>query len=726
MEIVRIFNKKRIFILFVLFLINGLFFLRERSDLKMYEIFNRLVSEVDAKTERAVDIRKTARSVLNKYADVYKDSEEYEDYLKARQLLLEKVDYVENYTENKTQQIENSKVVLSSSLFRDKNSFSYLNIIKTTKDLERIKNEKVTLSNGIWLEKVTDYELIYYVIAVAAVMIVYSLIEDRKTGIIYLQYAAPNGRGRLFLKRLCILMGAVFAVTVLLFAEISILSLKRYGGLEGINDPVCSDELFAMCSMGGMSRITWLVINVLRIAFAVGAMGMCAWAVLTCFNNTNIGLCGFILLYGVEILFNRIITDKSIFRVFKLFNLKYLIDSRTAWFTYRNWGYSNIITDMAQSTGILITLVMGISMVLLAKNCVLCGPLNKVGVLEKALIKTYECAMKLFAKLPAAVMELFKLVVSQRIGVAIIVIVLLFANMNKGYVLKYSVVMSSISNLCTSYEGASTETLSEKRDALLQEKAKYEGDNDITAISKKNIIEAQIEHLDYVIEKRREGVNASLISPYEYEAALGKNQTANQQFIAMLCIMVMLLANIGAISYEKKNGMLYHICTAQNRMRWIRNKILYNGILAALTAMILYGWYYYDLIQLYRLTDFNASVQSLPMFANYVQDIPIWGFAALDLALKIIVLIAIGGMAFTISAIFNYDVGYFAELLIIMPYFLCELGMNIFSYISVPKIMAFMPFWLEGRAAYNLAADIIVIIIGIIGYIYGAYRIVRR
>lgn len=159
MEFVRVFNKKRILILLILFIINGIFFLRECSDLKMYEIFDTLVLEIDHEAENAVDIRKTALSVLNEYDDVYKNSTEYEEYLKARELFLEKVEYINNYSKNKIQQLENSKVVLSSSLFSDKNSFSYLNIIKTTQDLEAIKDTKVTLSNGVWLEKVTDYKI---------------------------------------------------------------------------------------------------------------------------------------------------------------------------------------------------------------------------------------------------------------------------------------------------------------------------------------------------------------------------------------------------------------------------------------------------------------------------------------------------------------------------------------------------------------------------------------
>lgn len=724
MEFKRVFNKKRVLVLALLFLLNGIFFARDCSDLKMYDMYNRLVLEINQRTERAVDLKKTARSVLKEYADVYADSSEYEEFCKAREYLLEKVDYIENYSSNITRQTENSKAALSNSLFNDKNSFSYLNIIKTTKDLEAIKNADVTFSNGIWLEKISDYEMIYYFIIIAVMMIVYSFVEDRKTKIIYLQYAAANGRGKLFLKRTLMFAGTIFLITSLFFAEISTISLYLYGGLEGIWDTVCSDELFAICSMGGLSRVTWLAANVFRIALSAGAIGMCVWAVLTCFNNSNIGLFVFILLYGIEFLLNGIITDKSIFRFFKFFNLKYLIDGRDAWFTYYNWGYSNIATDIAESTGVLIIIVIIISVIMLVRNCILYNPLTKVGLLEKILIKLYDCIMRLFAKLPVGIMEIFKVVVSQRVGIILIIIVILFVNMNKGYKLKYNIEMVLISNMCETYKTGTTKDLMAAKDELIQEKELCKEDSD--AMSKVSLIDARIEYLDYVIQKREAGVSVSLISPYEYEAALGKNQVSNQQFISMLCIIVMIFINVGALSYEKKCGMLCNIRVTKNRMRWIKNKMLYNGVFASIVVIILYGWYYYALVQLYDLTDFNASIQSLTMFANYVLDIPIWGFIALDLLLKIIVLIAIGGIAFTISAMFNYDVGYLAGLIMVLPHFLYELGIDMLSYFSLPKLMAFMPFWLEGRITYNLIADIIIIIIGVLGYIYTSYRFVRK
>lgn len=723
MEFIRIFTKKRLVVLLLLFIANGLFFIRECSDAKIYRIYDAMLLETDKRTEDD-DMKKAVSSVIIEFRDAYKESAEYDEYSEAKAYLLEKIEYVENYSDSIAQKIGSSKVLLKSSLYSDKSSFSYLNIVKTTKDLESIKDAEVTLSNGIWLEKVSNYKLIYYFIMIMVVMMIYSMVEDKKTKIIYLQYAAKNGRGKLFLKRLFIFIGMTLCITVLFFTEVSVISLYTYGGIEGIGDSVCSDELFALCSMCGESRIVWLFINVIKAALTFVVLGVCLWAFLSGFNNSNIGLYAFILLYCIEVVLNRVITAKSIFRIFKYINIKYLIDCSDVWFVYNNWGYDGIVTDISESTMLLLAVVCVISIIMITINSLRCNPLTKMGFIEKFLLRIYDGVIKVFAKLPVGVMELFKLVYTQKIGIVVIAILILFVNMKKGYVLSYNVSMSAMVELCESQRLSSTEELAEKRSELVVEREAYKGD--IDAAQKIEILDMQIDYLDYIIEKRNLGVDVSTISQYEYESAFGKKQTSNQQYIAMLCIVVMLVSNIGAVSYERKCGVISNIRASKNRVRWIVKKILYATILASVITLFIYGWYYVCLVKLYRLEDYGVSIQSLMMFKDYPFDIPIWGFVAIDMLLKLILLVAVGGIAFAISSVFSYDIGYFVGIIVILPHLLCELGITALSYVSLPKIMAFMPYWVEGKVAYNIIADIVIIGIGIAGYLYGYYRTVIK
>lgn len=724
MEFLRIFNKKRILILALLFVINGLFFIRECSEIGKYKVYNDLVVEFNNKTESAVDIKKTALFVLEEYKNDHENISEDENYLEVRKMFMDKVEYVRDYSRVKTKQIENSKAMLSSSIFSDKTSFSYLNAVKTRNVLEKIKDENVTVSNGVWLEKIVDYKPVYYIIMVAVAMIIYAFIEDRKTGIVYIQYAAANGRAKLFARRLGILLTTTVVITMLFFGELAVISLNLYGGVEGLNASVCSDEMFAMCSMG-MTRLVWFLINVLRVSMSVFVMGLLMWGILTYFNNSNIGLCAYLLLYGVEIVANALITEKSVFRFVKFFNLTYLVDSGDAWFSYGNWGYRYIIMDIAESTGVLMVVIGLVSVAMIVRSCVMYNPLSRTSFIEKMFMSLYDLFMRLFSKLPVAVMELFKLVVSQRVGVVVIAVVALFANMNKGYVLTYSMNMVSVVQMCEESKEASVDELISMREELYKEKSAYENDTSqhIGATFKTQIVQSKIDALDYVIQKNSVGVKVSLISPYEYEAAFGGRQSDNQEYIAMLCIIVMLTINAGTLSYEKRKGMMKHIRASKNRSEWIKRKIIRNGLFATFITMIMYGWYYYELIKLYKLGNYNISIQSFAMFDKYPLDIPIWGFVVLDLLLKIAVLMAVGGVAFLISGMFNYEVGYFVALLVILPHLLYKLGISVLSYVSIPKIMAFFPYWMEGKGIYNMTVDVIIIVIGAISYAYGVRKV---
>ena len=726
MEWFRVFSKKRILILIVMLFVNALFFARECSDVEVYKVYNNLINGFN-KAKPESNIGKTASVVLQEYKKAHENSDEDETYLLARQMFIDKVNYVRDYSKTKEAQLKNAKTMLSTSLFSDKNSFSHLNAKKTYNDLLRIKDEKVTVSNGVWLQAVVDYKLVYYIIFLGIAMIVYSFIEDRKTGIIYIQHASAGGRGRLFVRRLTILFASTFVITIIAFAQIAVIALYTYGGVEGLGDSVCSDEMLAMCSMG-LSRFWWLVVNVLRVALSMFVLGLMFWGILTYFNNPNIGLCAFLLFYGVEFIVYNLITEKSIFRVLKFLNISILMDSSGVWFTYTNWGYSYIVMGIAYSTMFLMVVIIAVSVVMLVRNCVLCNPLSRIGFVEKMFIKAYEIVMRLFGKMPALVMEVFKLVVSQKAGVIVIVVIVLFANMNKGYILKYNATMTAIVKLCEDNKDATVDELTIVRSELVQEQNVYKDElvQDSTALYRIQIAQDKIDLIDYVIQKNYEGVNVSLISPYEYEAVFGERQADNQEIVALFCIIIMLAVNSGALSYEKNKGMIGHIRAAGNRNRWIKRKILCNGIFASVIAVVMYGWYYYELIKLYRLEEFQVSVQSLRIFSAYPFDIPIWMFVLLDFVLKVIVLMAIGGIAWLISSLFRYEVSYLLSFMVIMPHFLYKLGINVLANCSVPRLMAFMPFWLEGRCVHIIVVDIILVVMGVTGYIYGSKCIITK
>ena len=87
-----------------------------------------------------------------------------EDFKEARKIFLERLDYVKNYKERTQNSIDNIKAVQKSSLFSQKNSRSYLELIKSKNDLTKALGYEVKLDNDLWLMKIKDYKYIYWFI----------------------------------------------------------------------------------------------------------------------------------------------------------------------------------------------------------------------------------------------------------------------------------------------------------------------------------------------------------------------------------------------------------------------------------------------------------------------------------------------------------------------------------------------------------------------------------
>ena len=518
MELIRVFSKKRLLVLLVLLVINGIFFYKESTDLKTYRIYNDLIFdfilEFNNQNQDAAVTKTAANLAVKEYVSKNKGINKEDEFKAAKEMFLEKVEYIRTYSDKKDEQIKKSKAMLSSSIFSDKDSFSYLNIIKTREDLIKIKDEKVTVSNGVWLEKIANYKFVYYVIIIALSVIIYSFLEERKTGIIYTQYAAANGRGKLFLRRCGILLLSSIVITAVCFLEISIISLKLYGGIEGILDSVCSDEVFAMGSMG-LSRAMWLLVNSICVALSIFAVSLLIWGIISSFHNSNIGLCFTVILCAIGVLIGRIVTAKSLFRFFKYFNIEYLIDGSKSWFTYNNWGYDKFIIGVGESTFILMIFVIIVASIILIKNCVLSNPASKIGIIEKMFMKLYELMMSILSKLPMTILEFFKVTVSQRGGIIVIITVFLFVNMNVGYPIRYGLIEVAMAGFCDEHKGASGDELLTIKENLLLELKSYENDPD--AGTKIAVANKKLDLINYLIEKTEEGVDVSLINNYEYE-----------------------------------------------------------------------------------------------------------------------------------------------------------------------------------------------------------------
>lgn len=718
MELRRILNKKRIFIIVILIMINGAFFVQSNKKERKYDIYNDLIVRYSNSIGNGEDV--TIREICNEYEQEngYTEEELPWEYKEAKQLFINKIKYIKNYNQTIEAKKESSNKQKKSQLFKDR--YYKLQILKSDNDIKKIENQKVEVSNGIWLEKVADYKTVFYLCAIGTLVIILSFYEDRKKGLIYIQYASKNGRIALLIKRLIILLGFILFITIIMYVETVLLSLKIYGGYEGLTKSLCSDEKFAMCSQG-MSRIQFVALLVIKSAICSYAWALIIWIILLMFNQRNVGLLVGIVINVVEVLLYNLINAKSMFRIFRYINIFYLFDSSKAWFKYENWGFSYAVMDTGESTLIMSIIVILISSVILCFKCVIIRPAGGLGILDKFFAKIAAFMQKIFAFMPAVFMEVKKILFNQSIIWLIFGIALIATYKSYGEILRYSITTSTIKDFCEKNSDKSDDELYRINLELKNEKENVEQGIIQKNEFEKQILSEKIKAVSYVLERHENNVNVKLVSQYEYDSLFGNAQKDNQEELAFLCIILALFICSGTISYERKNMMMAQLHSTALRNKWLKRKMLINAVIISAVVFGINAFYYHKIIDLYKIADCSILLQSIRMFEKFPIIMSVRTFIVLDILIKIIYVNLIGSIGCIISFKFKYEMGYLISIVLILPYFAYKMGIRIFGYLSMPRYIALIPMWTTGNIKVYLYAVFFVILLGVF-CIYKANR----
>ena len=128
MELLRVFNKKRLCIFGLMIILNAVLFIMGNKINEQEIIYRELVNSYNDN----ISITEMSKNYLQENPQVSD-----EDFKEARKIFLERLDYVKNYKERTQNSIDKIKAVQKSSLFSQKNSRSYLELIKSKNDLTK-------------------------------------------------------------------------------------------------------------------------------------------------------------------------------------------------------------------------------------------------------------------------------------------------------------------------------------------------------------------------------------------------------------------------------------------------------------------------------------------------------------------------------------------------------------------------------------------------------------
>lgn len=716
------------FLLFagMLLLLNALLIINgDRSDEEVSGIYNEMVCTAADVRDEAASSREAATLAWQDYFNrqgfhfgteyLFEGAEAYEERdrqesMPERQLaktagniLLAEADYIDGFRSSIENRMKTAAQMAKADVFKE-GSFEYLNLLKTRYDLSRLTELQVELSNGIWLDKLYDHFYIQIFTLLLIFVTVYSFFAEKKTGLYYIIHTAEKGRGGLFFTRFLILAGEALVFSLLFYLESAAIYLHIYGGIEGIHCPAASDERFLLTA-GSLTRAEFLGALILVSFVAAVVLSLLLWYVLSLFRNINIGIFIFLLICGADILAYMLIPYKSVLRPLRFVNLYYLLFPNKA-LSYYNWGYSFFITSLAE-TMLVLALVLGAGVFLanlhMSVNRYYSGKENAI---ESAVDHMMEALMRLLGRTPDFVKEMYKILVSQRAGILLLLLLYLAVRMPAGMEVYYDGVRSYLSQFYREAEGlgdcAELESIHRKYQEEYEEFLENL-DYSIPAVEevlryRESLISTIDGAVDYVKRMNGQGTGVVILAPYEYMEALGTSQGENQKTMALINVLAVMVISCGFLSYEKKNEVHRIALAYCGRRKWIVRKLLANLALTAAFEAASYGIYYGKLSRVYDLANLQAPLKSLPMFEQYIWNPSILGFIVTDLLIRFVLLAALSAVVSFVSVHVKYIYCLIISMAAALPQFLSMIGFDVLDRISIGRYVAFLPCFYEGGA----------------------------
>lgn len=718
-EAKRVFNVKFIVIISMLFILNGIILISDNhKQAGKSAAFGDIVN-MAATYKKDGTYREAVITAYKEYRSV-KGTAESVKY--ARNLALEKADYIDSYNSDVETKISNATTIIGSNIY-GKDSFESINLLKSRYDLITVKDKELKLGNGIWLEKLCEYKYVHILVVIIMCLTVFSFFEERKYGLYYIIHTGKKGRLNLLLTRIIILITEGVIVSALFYAETITILLGIYGGVDDIGELALNDKMFCLVA-GDCTRIQFSIVLMLVSAVFAIAISLSLWFMFTLFSNVNIGLIVYMLVCGIEVIIYNVVPIKTIFRFLHYINIYYLLYPINI-LRYENWGYSFGITDVFQSSILLALAVIIFSVCANVYRCANYYYSGKKNVFE-ALIDKLSCmVIKMVGELPMGIKEGYKVLISQKTIIILCILFGVILKIDAGVSVNYSLGMAYECEYYIEAEGLSygkeLEDIYEKYE--LEYKEFVEGvdtENQHAAeiiANRGNILKNIRNNVDYLKYQKEHGVDAKVMNPYEYLSIFGKNQTDNQKLLALINVIAAVAISAGFMSYEKKNGMNRIVFACKERRRWLIRKMLANFGLIAVFCMASYGVYYYRLSKVYKFSNITFPIKSLTMFERLSINPSIIGFILLHILMIAIIMFSISVIISALSYKVKYIYCMCFGLTMIIPQLLNMMGFEKLEKLSIGKYIGYFPVFNYNTGSMMEYYGFVICLVGVAVYL---------
>lgn len=235
-------------------------------------------------------------------------------------------------------QTQARRMAASSVFGKNKNSFTYRNILKTASDFRTLNGIRVEFGGNRALETWIGFRGGDVLFLLAILVLVLSFFEDKRCGLLPLVRACPRGRRSLVLSRLGILLLSSSVLTALLCLLPLILALALYGGTETFAHTIQSVEGFRTCTLH-LTVGQWICFYLAVKVLCGFLLGLLFWFVLSFLSQMQLAWLVLLAILGVEYAAWTLIQPQLAISVFRYVNLfAYVFPAETV-SAYRNMNF---------------------------------------------------------------------------------------------------------------------------------------------------------------------------------------------------------------------------------------------------------------------------------------------------------------------------------------------------------------------------------------------------
>ena len=605
--------------------------------------------QADAETGEESDVQIGAETeVLEKYKAL--SEREQLLFLTVLRDIESQLEYIKKYPEDMKQIQTNAQQLMTFSIFSDKNSFTYNNIVKTGKDFEKVADVSLYLVNNKAAGSFVDYYYTFYFALIMMVFIIYGLSGERDNGMWGIVHSAGSGRLRLALHRLFIIAGSGVVITAGLYFTTFAAALLLYGGAGALNASVQSIQAFERFAMP-MSQIGFVLYNYEYSVLAVVVLSVALWAVFVVNRKRNHALILTGVVVGLEVLMYYRIGLHSIYSAFKQINIVRLMKVNAVISTYANRGRGSFVISESAIMFWALMVILVVSVAVAVMGTVLMRPSQGKNVLTRLTDKLYAGYQHLFANVPVVLKEIHKLIVTSR-GFTVIVVLLL-------------VVMYFIS-----YGKMAFSDNSRERDRIYLEK----GGADYSQISA--LIDERRADYMQAVEKSMEaseqygngeiGIDGYMMSDRGYEEIFGKYGKAREIVLLMALLASVVLIVSENIGIETSTGTKYIVNAASGKNTVKIKRIAASLALCIVLYFIVYGIDMIYLQNYYGMPYTEAPLMSLTFMRDCGLNISIGTFIVIRLIVRLVMMFAVFAVTYVFSSRFSEVRGRAVSVLIIV------------------------------------------------------------